>query len=125
MDWKEYCNITSCSQKGAEFLVNNNLHKGGKLFTIYNWGGFLIWNFPEIKPTIDGRMVFWKDEKGYSAFAEFYPIEQDLVNIDKTKYNVAFVSPQKNVYQRLEKLVKAGKWDKVYEDEISGIFVRK
>ena len=48
-----------------------------------------------------------------------------LVKIDKTKYNVAFVSPQKNVYQRLEKLVKAGKWDKVYEDEISGIFVRK
>ncbi|MBI2611214.1 hypothetical protein HYW54_00520 [Candidatus Gottesmanbacteria bacterium] len=126
MDWKLFCEINACSIKGAQFLLDHKLIKDNdNFFTIYNWGGFLIWNFPEIKPPIDGRMHLWQDERGYSAFAEFYPIEQDWVNIDKTKYNIAFVSPTKPVYYRLLKLSKEKKWRQVYEDDVSGIFVRK
>lgn len=123
MSWDVYCTIlTGCSKEGAEFLVKNNLTE--EVFTIYNWGGYLIWNYPQIKPPVDGRMHLWRDEKGVSAFEEFYRVEQDLESIENSKYNIAFVSPEKNVYDRLLKLMEQGKWRRVYRDEYSSIFIR-
>lgn len=126
MSWEKYCAFyRGCSPKAVAFLIKNQL-TDENLFTLYDWGGWLIWNYPEIKPTIDGRMVLWQDEKGYSAFAAYYPVEQDLKNhdIEKTNYNVAFISPSKPVYHRLMELAKQGKWKLVYNDTYAGIFVR-
>lgn len=123
MDWQIYCSeYNGCSSQAAQYLINNKLTDN--LFTIYNWGGWLIWNYPQIKPTVDGRMHLWRDEKGYSGFEYFYQFEQDLENIDKGSWDVAFVPPNKNVYQRLEKLMKEGKWRRVYRDEFASIFIR-
>ena len=91
---------------------------------MYNWGGWLIWNFPEIKPTIDGRMHLWKDENGYSGFDEFFAIEQNFIDVDRTKYDAVFISPEKHVYKRLIGLANEGKWKLVYSDNYSGVFVR-
>ena len=107
---------------GAQFLIDNNLTEG--VFTIYNWGGYLIWNYPQIKPPVDGRMHLWRDSSGVSAFEEFYKIEQDLESIEDSKYNIAFVNPDKNVYERLIKLMEQGKWRRVYRDQYSSIFIR-
>lgn len=124
MSWDIYCkSYLSCSPKAAEFLKNYNFDKK-KLLTLYNWGGWLIWNYPEIKPTIDGRMPFWKDKNGYSAFMDYYSLEQNWKDIDKSKYDIAFMSRSKSIYDRLTKLVKENKWKLVYKDKYSGIFVR-
>jgi hypothetical protein len=32
--------------------------------------------------------------------------------------------PDKPIYQRMEQLVKEGKWELVYQDKYAGIFVR-
>lgn len=69
-------------------------------------------------------MHLWKDEKGYSGFSEFYAIEQNFTDIDKTRYNTAFFSPQKPVFQRLIELTKQGKWRLIYRDNYSAIFIR-
>lgn len=123
MNWDIYCQeFNSCTKGGAQFLIENNLNDN--LFTLYNWGGWLIWNYPEVKPPVDGRMHLWRDHQGFSAFEFFYKYEQDLESIDESKWDVAFVPPSKNVYQRLEKLMKAGKWKRVYRDEFSAVFVR-
>ena len=95
------------------------------MFSDYGWGRWLIWNYPDIKPTIDGRMPFWEDEHGYSGFEEYYWYEQNWSDIDESKYNVVYMSPGKSIYQRMEQLVKEGKWDLVYQDRYAGIFVRK
>ncbi|MCL4418614.1 hypothetical protein M1146_00765 [Patescibacteria group bacterium] len=121
--WTQYCSYNYCSDKAAKFIINNNLQKK-KLLTMYNWGGWLIWNYPKIKPTIDGRMHLWKDKNGYSGFDEFFAIEQNFVDVDKTKYDVVFISPEKPVYARLTKLVKEGKWKLLYSDDYSGVFIR-
>ena len=91
---------------------------------MYNWGGWIIWNYPEIKPTIDGRMHLWRDKNGYSGFEEFFSLEQNFTDIDKSKYNVVFISPEKQIYNRLLQLVKEGRWKLVYGDDYSGIFVK-
>lgn len=121
--WNDYCRYNTCSKEAAEFIIKNKLNNED-LLTMYNWGGWLIWQFPQIKPTIDGRMHLWKDEKGYSGFKEFFTIEQNFTDIDKTKYNTAFFSPQKPVYQRLIELTQQKKWKLIYRDNYSGIFVR-
>lgn len=121
--WDDYCRYNTCSKAAAEFIIKNKLNKPD-LLTMYNWGGWLIWNYPEIKPTIDGRMHLWRDEKGYSGFSEFIAIEQNITDIDKTRYNSAFFSSQKAVYQRLIELVKKGRWKLVYQDNYSNVFIR-
>ncbi len=122
--WNKYCSINYCSTKAADFVIGNKINQR-ELLTMYNWGGWIIWNYPEIKPTIDGRMHLWKDKKGYSGFVDYYEYEQNLKDIDESNYNAVLMSPEKHVYKKLLKLTKEGKWKLVYEDDYSGVFVRK
>ena len=122
--WSKYCQTSdaACSPNSAEFLSQH--HLDNDLFSYYGWGGWLIWNYPSIKPTIDGRMPFWRDENGYSGFEEYYGYSQDVSDIDNSKYDVVYMPPDKPIYQRMEQLVKEGKWELVYQDKYAGIFVR-
>lgn len=124
MNWEKYCQtgFILCSSKAVEFLEKNNLTSN--LSTPYSWGGWMIWNYPNVKPSIDGRMHLWKDESGYSAFAKYYTNAQDWESIDKSKYNVVLALKIKPIYKRLTKLSKEGKWRMAYKDSFSAIFIR-
>lgn len=125
MNWQEYClsSANLCSYNAIEFISKNNL--SSNLSSPYSWGGWMIWNFPNIKPSIDGRMVVWEDERGYSAFAQYYTNVQDWESIDKSRYDRVLVLKSKPMYKRLLKLRREGKWRLVYRDEFSGVFVKK
>lgn len=122
--WDKYCQSSNvlCSPASAEYLRSHKLTHN--LLSLYGWGGWLIWNYPDIKPSIDGRMHVWEKD-GYSAFGEYYKYEQNLADVDKLKYSVVYMPPGKPIYKKLERLVEAGRWRKVYEDRLAGIFVRK
>ncbi|HSX09972.1 MAG TPA: hypothetical protein VLF93_07485 [Candidatus Saccharimonadales bacterium] len=123
-NWDAYCNVQvlPCSPASAKFMIDH--HYNHNVFSLYGWGGWLIWNYPQIKPTIDGRMHLWV-QNGYSAFTAYYSIEQNFTDIDTTPYDVAYMSPQKPVYGRLVELSKMGKWKEVYKDNAAAIFVRE
>lgn len=122
-NWDKYCenDILNCSPKSAVYLQNHHLTRD--LFSLYGWGGWLIWNYPQIKPTIDGRMHLW-EENGYSVFVDYYALEQNMKEIDKTNYNVVYISPAKPLYQHMQKLSQQKKWKEVYVDNKAAIFVR-
>ena len=123
MNWDRFCEeAVKCSAKSAEFLKENKFP--GKFLSNYNWGGWLIWNYPEIVPSIDGRMHLWRNKDGYSAFAEYYFLEQNVNDIDKSDYDVVYMSTGKPMHQRLIELVNEGRWKVVYGDKYAGIFVR-
>lgn len=123
MDWQVYCTqFNNCSDEAIKYVANNKLDKN--LYSMYNWGGYMIWNYPQVKPSIDGRMHLWRDEKGYSAFSNYYAYEQGWEDIDASKYDVVLMGNEKQVYERLEELVELGRWEKKYEDEFGGVFVR-
>ena len=84
----------------------------------------MIWNYPSVKPSIDGRMHLWRDEKGYSAFEEYYALEQGWSDINKSRFDVVYMSPQKPLYDKLVSLSKTGAWRMVYKDNKAGIFTR-
>lgn len=122
MTWESYCRLALCSPKAAETLLL--LYRGEKLFTTYDFGGWLIWNYREIKPTIDGRMHLWADVSGFGAISYYWPIEQNLDDINKTDYTTAFVSVKKAVSGRLEELTVEGTWERLYRDDIAAIYRR-
>lgn len=123
MNWDIYCAAyNNCSPKSIEFVRDNKLTDN--LLSLYGWGGYMIWNYPEVKPSIDGRMHLWKDESGYSAFSDYYALEQNWEDVDKSKYKVVLMWNDKPIYARLEELVKEGKWEKKYEDDLAGVFTR-
>jgi hypothetical protein len=124
MNWYRFCESSAnrCSYGALTFIKENKLTEN--LSTPYSWGGWMIWNYPEIKPSIDGRMHLWKDEKGYSAFGEYYTNVQDWESIDKSKYETVVVLKQKPMFKRLKKLTAEKKWRWVYEDKISAVFIR-
>lgn len=123
MDWEIYCTqFNNCSAKSVEYVRDNKLT--GNLLTLYGWGGYMIWNYPDVKPSIDGRMTVWKDDSGRSVLAQYYGFEQNWKDIDKSKYDVVLMWNGKPLYGHLLKLVEQGKWEKRYEDENAGVFVR-
>lgn len=123
MNWDIYCAAyNNCSPKSVEFVRDNKLTDN--LLSLYGWGGYMIWNYPDVKPSIDGRMHLWKDENGYSAFSNYYSLEQNWEDVDKSKYRVVLMWKDKPIYARLEELVSEGKWEKKYEDDLAGVFVR-
>lgn len=123
MNWDRYCKeFGKCSPPSAEFLKTANLK--GNMLTFYNWGGWLIWNYPEVKPSIDGRMHLWQDEKGYSAFKYYYPLEQNWQNVDESKYDIVYMTPAKPMHKQMMALVKENKWKIVYQDKYAYIFTR-
>lgn len=119
--WEQFCVQTQCSPKAAQFLIDNKLTEN--VYTLYSWGGWLIWNYPGVKPVIDGRMHLWR-ENSYSGFEEYYAYEQNFKDIDTSKYNTVLISPDRPVYDRLIKLENAGKWKMVYNDQNASVFVR-
>jgi hypothetical protein len=122
MNWNDYCRaLLDCSTEGAEAL--RQYYQPGKTMTLYNWGGWMIWNYPAMKPSTDGRMHVW-EENGYSAFTYDYQFEQNIKDVDTSIYNVVFTLPDKPIVQRLRELARQTKWKKVYEDATSVIFVR-
>ncbi|HUQ85311.1 MAG TPA: hypothetical protein VM077_03210 [Candidatus Limnocylindrales bacterium] len=123
-NWEDYCKneFMKCSSKAFKFINEKKLTEN--LYSLYSWGGYFIWNYPDIKPTIDGRMHMWRDKKGYSAFEDYYAIEQNIKDIDKSQYNVALMSTDKPVYKRLIELVNSNEWKLAYKDQYTVVFVR-
>jgi len=122
-NWDSYCQKYShCSPEAVQFLIDNKLDQN--LLTYYNWGGWMIWNFPEIKPSIDGRMHLWQDDNGYSAFAYYYPFEQNMTDINRSKYKVVLMGKEKPMAKRLAELANEGKWKLVYVDQTAVIYIR-
>lgn len=123
MNWERFCTWYSfCSPKSAQFIIDNKLTDN--LLTFYNWGGWLIWNYPQIKPSIDGRMHLWRDEKGYSAFADYYAYEQDWKNINESNYRVVYINLAKPLYKQMVRHVEDKSWKLVYKDDFAAVFTK-
>jgi len=125
MSWDNFCIVQNypCSSKAALFLSTRVAPP--KLFTFYDWGGWLIWNYPSVKPSVDGRMAVWRDENGYSAFEEYNQYLNGARKINDSEFDAVFMPLVKSpLYFEIDQLLKDGSWRIIYEDEISVVVVR-
>jgi len=95
----------------------------GTMFNMYNWGGYLIWQCPEYKVFIDGRMPSWKHE-GKNAMKDF----KNLVTLQPSwkdvleKYKISWALLDKKASLNLVLLSEG--WENVYEDNLAVIFIK-
>jgi hypothetical protein len=105
----------------VKFLKSDS--KPGNIFNEYNWGGFLIWQYPEKKLYIDGRMPSWR-HNGFSILEEFNETFKSGEGLEKTlkKYDVSQALVYNNVVNQLS--FRNIGWQPVYQDNLAAVFER-
>jgi len=80
-------------QAAVAFLEKHS--SSGQVFSIYAWGGYLIWKMPDKKVFIDGRMTIWINNNAPSseskeAFREMQQIGIGQITLETEirKYNI-------------------------------------
>ncbi len=89
-------NIIQYPDRAVSFLRKNPIP--GNMFNSYEWGGYLIWQYPQKKVFIDGRMPSWrwnsqKKNESDNAFQEWQDIMAGKIKIQRIqkKYNITHI----------------------------------
>jgi len=106
--------------QAVEFLKANPLP--APIFNDFNWGGYLIWNLPETKIFIDGRMDNFiingeSFARQYAAVVNHEPQWQDILN--KYQIQTILISNQHPIVRALK---ISPDWKLQYQDDIAVIF---
>lgn len=115
--------------KAVEYIKENPIQ--GNMRNRYNWGGYLIWQLPEYKTFIDGRMASWKQSGSfflddYTKVSYKTKDNMDIFNKYIKEYDIKWIieSPSEEIVKYL-KAEEADRWEVVYEDDISVIMAIK
>lgn len=117
--WQNYCdkNIVAYPCEALDKYPQ----LAGNVFAMYESGGFLIWQKPEIKVFSDGRMPAWYDEDGESPYAVFLRILQTQPGwneqLKKLKTDYIMIPPATFMGVELQQNSKKHGWTEVYRDE--------
>jgi hypothetical protein len=86
----------------------------GNMFNEYNWGGFLIWQYPEKKVFIDGRMPSWKkgDFRIFESFNKIMSADKDWSE-GLAKYDISSALVYNNGFNK-SKFESIG-WEEVFQ----------
>lgn len=111
---------------GAVSYIKKNPVEGNML-NDYSWGGYLIWQLPEYKTFIDGRMTAWRDNTGYlmEDYRKIvYTPDKNVGLLDDylEKYDIKWVLNRPD--SALVKYLKENRpdeWKVIFEDEVSTI----
>jgi hypothetical protein len=94
----------------------------GNLLNQDNWGGYLIYKYPDVKVFMDGRLDMYQQDflDEYQKVIFVKPGWQDIIE----KYNIKWVLFANNtIFHNF--LETNPNWQKVYEDSLASIFVLK
>lgn len=123
-NWSIFCNqspvVYPC--RAVDFLKNQ---KPGNIFNTYEWGGFLIWQLPDFKVFVDGRMPAWQHPSGKSPYTIFLEIIQARSGWERTiqnyKINWLLIAP--GTFLDLELKKHPRNWIKeVYRDKTAVVY---
>lgn len=125
IDIKKWSAKNNYPYEAVSFIRNNPIH--GNVLNDYSWGGYLIWQLPEYKTFIDGRMTAWRDDTGYlmkDYRKIFYDTDKntDLLDNYLEKYDIKWVlnRPDSTLVKYLKENWSED-WQTVFEDNVSVI----
>lgn len=106
---------------------------GGQIFNEYDWGGYLIWQYPEKKVFIDGRMPAWRNYRHVAGESDwvlhdFMDILDGTLKFDGVadKYNIDTVliraSRTTDSPRALVDQLEQSHWSRVYSDQAAVVF---
>ncbi len=124
--WQSYCQASTLNYpcEAVSFLQNQSVK--GHLFNRYEWGGFLIWQLPEDKIFVDGRMPAWPTSSGKSPYTIYLETLQTQPGWQETleKYNIGWIliSPKTFMDLKLQPAPEDFGWQEVYRDPVSVVY---
>lgn len=109
----------------VEYIKENPIK--GNMLNDYNWGGYLIWQLPESKTFIDGRMTAWKTN-GVYVMEEYekimYRTQENKEKVNKyiDDLNITWIinNPKSTLVKYLRE-TQPDRWETVFEDEVAVI----
>lgn len=110
-------------------LVKKYKNLTGNIFSMYEWGGYLIWKLPHSKVFVDGRTPAWKAPNNESPYTTFLKIIQTQKgwNEQLSKYKTDYLLIQGGTFLDLKlhetKPEKYG-WKELYRDKLAVLYKR-
>jgi hypothetical protein len=135
--------------EAVNFLKNHPEYNNLRLFSEYNWGGYLIWMLPEKKLFIDGRLPHqpFAGRTLLEEYMEFNNEERVEVKISQHNIKLMLINNQKrqiklnwfekhflylneeeinnSEYNLKSYLGQSDDWQLVYSDKISNVYTKK
>ena len=95
----------------------------GNLATFFDWGEYILWHLsPNVRVSIDGRRETVYSPESYSRSMRFlYGVGEWDAILDDPRTDMALVGRDQPTYNLIR--LKPG-WQVVYEDSLSGLFMR-
>ncbi|MGD9580634.1 MAG: hypothetical protein AB7V50_04620 [Vampirovibrionia bacterium] len=119
-------NLVECAFSPKELPINalKYLEKNplkGNMFNLDNWGGYIIYAYPDIKVFMDGRLDMYQQKfiGEYQKVVGVSPDWQDVLN----KYNVDWVLISNNTLL-YNMLAHSKEWSVHYTDKLATIYKR-
>ncbi len=106
--------------KAVEYLKERQI--SGNTFTDPNiWGGYLIWELPSNPVYIDGRIDMYGDQFVKEYLEIIWGTTEWRGPFDRYAVRVVIVKPKSVLGRELQ---DSPKWQRLYEDEMSVVFIR-
>lgn len=112
--------------RAIEFLKNQPEKERGNIFNRYEIGGFLIWQLPEYKVFVDGRMPAWPTPSGKSPYTIYLETLQTRPGWQETlsEYDIDWILISPGTFMDLKLKPDPGEfgWQEVYRDTTSVVY---
>lgn len=126
--WQAYCThgmlVYPC--QAIEFM---RTQKADKMFALYEWGGFLIWQLPQFPSFVDGRMPAWITAEGKSPYAIYLEMIRTegswQKKLDDYQLNYIFIQPGTFMDLKLQPNPQEFGWKELYRDGVAVVYGRK
>jgi hypothetical protein len=125
-DWQRFCQSgkTKYPYQAIEFMKKQP--EKGNIFNAYEWGGFLIWQLPEYKVFVDGRMPAWPTPSGKSPYTIYLETLQTRPGwqetLEKYKIDWLFIYPGTFMDLKIRDNPESFGWQEVYRDKKTVIY---
>lgn len=138
-----YCHKYPC--QALKHIQTNSDLKNLKLFNSYGWGGYLIWNWPEKKIFIDGRMpqIEYENHTVIEEYVNFF--DEDKLEAQLKKHQIELILIEKpeeekklKWYQKIDKNIEkkskshlieflnnSQDWQQIFINNTSIVYVKK
>lgn len=124
-NWEAICNTTTVTPYPC-IALKKYQQLSGNVFANYEWGGFLIWQKPNIKVFVDGRMSAWQAPDNTYPYQTYLEIIQTKNNwnekLKKLKTDYLLIAQGTFLDLLLQKNPKKYGWEEKYRDQNSVVY---
>ncbi len=124
--WPQFCASGSVSYAYQAVKFLKEQPEKGNIFNTYEQGGFLVWQLPEYKIFVDGRMPAWKTPSGKSPYTIYLETLQTQPGWQKIledyKIDWLFIGPGTFMDLKIRNNPQFFGWQEVYRDKITVIY---